>query len=381
MDPHFCNVWFDDFLQRMLTGDPPREWTEADDIHLTLRFQREKGIPQMAIDTVRSAVAEIAFRRKKNCIKDRLESLVWDKEPRLEFFFEQFYGTERTAYTQAAGNNFLISMVARIYKPGCQVDNMIVLEGPQGILKSSSLRALAGEYHAEQHENVTQKDFLQNLQGKWLIEISEMDSFSKSETSKVKAVVTTVSDHFRPSYGRRSVDHPRQCVFVGTTNRDDWNRDETGARRFWPIACKEIDLKGIRENRNQLFAEAVHRYKAGETWWEMPPEDTQKQQARRYVAPAWCEPIEKYTHHERVREADDDGAFHWKWIARAEPRTELSTAEVLEHALDVPRAQWDKSKEMRVAESLKFLGWERKQVWSEGKNTRKWVRPERNADE
>jgi putative DNA primase/helicase len=363
-------VWFDEFLQRILTGNPPREWTESDDVHLTLRFQREKRIPQMALDTVRNAVTEIAFRRKRNCIKDWLESLVWDKTARIDNFFEDYYGTPRTDYTMAASKNSLIAMVARVYKPGCQVDNMPVMEGPQGILKSSSLRALAGEYHAEQHENVTQKDFLQNLQGKWLIEISEMDSFSKSETSKVKAVITTVSDHFRPSYGRRSVDHPRQCVFVGTTNRDDWNRDETGARRFWPIQCGVIDIDGIRKNRNQLFAEAVHRFKKGESWWEMPADETQKQQHSRYVAPAWVELIEKYIHHERVRDDNHDG---FRWIPRAEPLTELSIAEVLEHALDVPRAQWSKANEMRVAESLRFLEWIKKDVKRDGKTVKRWV--------
>src|SRR5262249_55540975 len=125
-DPAFCDVWFDEFLQRIQTGTPPREWTDVDDGHLTLRFQREKGIPKMGRDTVAQAVTEIAFRNRKNSVKDWLESLTWDGVPRLEHFFEDYYGTDNTAYYRAAGKNFLLSMVARIYRPGCQVDTMIV---------------------------------------------------------------------------------------------------------------------------------------------------------------------------------------------------------------------------------------------------------------
>src|SRR5262249_17523987 len=146
-DPGFCNVWFDEFLQRIQTGSHARECTDADDVHLTLQFQREKGIPKMGRETVSQAVTEIAFRNRKNCVKDWLESIKWDGVPRIEHFFEDYYGVDGTTYDRAASKNFLLSMVARIYRPGCQVDTMIVLEGPQGILKSSSLRVIAGEYH------------------------------------------------------------------------------------------------------------------------------------------------------------------------------------------------------------------------------------------
>jgi Virulence-associated protein E/Bifunctional DNA primase/polymerase, N-terminal len=344
-DPDFCRVWFDEFLQRIRTGDPTHEWKDADDIHLQLRFQREKRIPRMGLDTVRSAVTEIAFRNRKNCVKDWLESLRWDGEERLQHFFEDHYGVDGTLYHRAASKNFLVSMVARIYKPGCQSDHMIVLEGPQGIFKSSSLREIAGEHHAEQHENITHKDFLQNLQGKWLIEISEMDSFNRSETSKVKAVITTTSDNFRPSYGRRACDHPRQCIFVGTTNHDDWNKDETGARRFWPIACRgDIDLDAIRANRDQLFAEAVHRFKAGESWWEMPAEETKAEQESRYVDDVWTDLISEYI-------AGSPGLTN--------SRSSITVTEILSDCLKFEKAKIGKLDQMRVATCLRRIGWEK----------------------
>src|SRR5207302_6188158 len=132
------------------------------------------------------------------------------------------------------------------------VDNMLVLDGTQGIGKSSALRAIAGEWFAEQHESATSKDFYQVLQGKMLVEISEMDSFSRAEVTKVKQVVTCTNDRFRESYGRRAEDHPRQCIFVGTSNK--WTHDdETGARRFWPIDCRgTVDVAAIAAVRPQL---------------------------------------------------------------------------------------------------------------------------------
>jgi predicted P-loop ATPase len=354
-DPNFCRVWFDEFLQRILTDDPPREWSEADDVHLTLRFQRDKGIPRMGIETVRHAVTEIAFRRKKNCVKDWFQSLKWDKTDRIEHFFEDHFGTAGNVYVRKASRNFWISMVARIYKPGCQVDNMIVLEGPQGIKKSSALRLIAGNHHAEQHESVTQKDFLQNLQGKLLIEISEMDSFSKTENAKVKAVITTTTDHFRPTYGHRVVDHPRQCVFVGTTNHDDWNKDPTGARRFWPIACRgDIDLDAIRSNRDQLFAEAVHRFKAGETWWEMPTAETQSEQESRYVDDPWTNIIADYI----------------------QLKTAVEMIDILTNCLKFNVDRIGKADEMRAATCLRRLGWTKgKNERFDGRQVRLW-RPE-----
>src|SRR5262249_23914540 len=183
--------------------------------------------------------------------------------------------------------------VARVYRPGCKVDNMVVLEGPQGIGKSSALHVIGGEWFTEQHESASNpKPFKEILQGKLLIEISEMDAFSRAEVSRVKQTITDTLDRYRESFGRHAKDHLRQCVFVGTTNKDDWNKDDTGARRFWPIACKgEIDVEGIRANREQLFAEAVTRIKNGESWWEMPAEETRLEQQKRYDADAWSEDI------------------------------------------------------------------------------------------
>lgn len=352
-DPELTGaIWFDDFLQRPMTGNPITEWTDADDLKTTLYIQRTRGVARIGRDTVSQAALTVAFRHRRNCVGDYFESLSWDGVERIQHFFEDHFGTAATAYTRAAGKNFWISIAARIYRPGCQVDNMIVLEGPQGSRKSSALRVIGGSWFCEQHENVTGRAFFEVLQGKLIVEISELDAFSRADVTRVKQVVTCVSDRYREPYGRHAKDHPRQCVFVGTTNKDDWNRDETGARRFWPIVCHDIDLDAIAANRNQLFAEAVHRFKNNEPWWEMPPAETATEQAHRYAAPAWAEPIERYI--------------------RSQSATEVSVAEILEHALKIPSAHWSKATEMRVGEALRYLHWQKRDVRRDGKIVKRW---------
>lgn len=346
---------YDDFLNRVMIGK--REWTDADDLELTIVLQSRNGFSRMSVEMARSAALTVAFRNRGHSFQSWLDSLRWDGISRVDRFFAKYFGADSSEYSSAASKNFWVSICARAYRPGCKVDNMIVLEGPQGIKKSSALHVIGGDWFTEQHESATNsKAFGEVLQGKFLIEISEMDSFSKSEVTSVKASISCGNDRFREAYGRHAKDHPRQCVFVGTTNKNDWNRDETGARRFWPIACKGINLDAIRLDREQLFAEAVVRFKRGESWWEMP-EEALVQQTERYVPPAWVEPIQAYLNAEPL-----------------EPLLETSVAEILEKALGIPEGQWSKSNEMRVAESLKYIGWMRKTVERNRKTVKRWFR-------
>lgn len=348
-------VWYDEFLQRIMTDHAnPREWKNADDVNLCLFIQRNIGCVKISLDSVRSAVIGYAYRHMKHCVRDWFETLKWDGLERIANFFPDNYGAKDTAYSRAVSKNFWVGMAARIYRPGCQLDNMVVLEGEQGVKKSKSLRIIGKSWFTQQHESVTGKGFFEVLQGKLLVEIGEMDAFTKGEVSKVKDVISCPTDRFRVPWDRHAEDHPRQCTFVATTNTDDWNRDPTGARRFWPIKCEgEVDVDNITRSRDQLFAEAIVAFKAGDTWYETPEAETKAEQRKRFIEDVWIDQIGAFVGH----------------------RSEVSTSEVLADALGVVMSKQGKAEQMRVGTCLKLLQWTRHTAKRDGRSIKVWRNP------
>jgi putative DNA primase/helicase len=237
---------------------------------------------------------------------------------------------------------------------------MVILEGHQGTFKTSALRAIGGQWHKEINTSVKGTDFFVALQGVLIAEICEMDSFNHAEVTRIKSIITCTVDHYRPPYGRCVIDRPRRCVFVGTTNSDNYLRDETGGRRFWPIKCGIINLERIESMREQLYAEAVHRYKAGEAWYVMPGDITKEMQDSRRHQDLW---------EEIVREFIDE-----------KPRNQITLQEIAEQCLDIKTEKWDLRTAHRLGTIMRALGWESR-VIREGHSTRRvWVNTNTSAD-
>jgi hypothetical protein len=298
-------LWWDSFLSQVRTE--AGEWADKDTLGLLATVQDRFEFEKLSRETLDQAVALYAWEHSRNCAQEWLKGLEWDGVERLDFFLSDGFGTVHNAYTQSVGRCFLMGMVARVLMPGCQVDNLPVFEGAQGITKSQALRALGGPWYAEAMESVLAKDFYLALAGKMLVEIAEFSSFQRAENEAIKAAISRPTDRYRAPYGKRSEDHSRSNVFAATTNEHEWNRDPTGARRFWPVKCGHIDVGWITACREQLFAESVtrvtrvpancapvERVLAGAAWWDVPAEDARVEQAARFESDTVAEAMRQY---------------------------------------------------------------------------------------
>lgn len=287
-------VWYDEFHDRIFTENH-KEWDDDyDSIKLMAYLQKRLQLDKLSIQTVREAVSLAAMSDVRNEPCDWIKTLKWDGIDRISDFFTIFFGTECNAYTKAVSRNFWLGLINRLFRPGCQVDEMVILEGAQGTFKSKSLEIIGGPFHALASGDIESKDFLQGLRGKFLIEIAELEGFSKAEDRAIKRIITTRTDRYRPSYGRSSKDFPRRCIFVGTTNEEGYLKDVTGGRRFWPIKVGFINREWLQRDRDQFFAEAYQRFLNNESWYEVPAEAAKEEQDLRRERDEWESQILNY---------------------------------------------------------------------------------------
>ncbi|KUF08639.1 VapE domain-containing protein [Pseudoponticoccus marisrubri] len=229
------------------------------------------GLQTVGESLVSRAAQAVARKGQYHPIRDYLWALKWDGKARLDTWLVRHAGAEDTPYTRAVGRKFLIQMVARVMQPGCKADHTLVLSGAQGQNKSTACAILAGaEYFSDTlpaiHGDKTEA--MRHLQGKWLVELAELAPSRTSEQEDLKAFLSGAVDRVRLPYAKRDEAFARQCVFVGTTNDDQFLRDATGGRRFWPVMVgKVIGADALAAERDQLFAEAFAAYTDEEPWW------------------------------------------------------------------------------------------------------------------
>ena len=319
----------------------PRDvWNELDYGPIQEMLRRQTGVIFSQIH-IEHAVLAVAEQNRFHPVREYLESLRWDGVPRVDRMLIDYAGAKDAIIVEAMTAGFVIGAVARVYEPGCKVDTMLILEGKQGIGKSRLLKALFGkDLVNDLMPQLGNKDAQQHLAGLWCQEIAELDSLRGKGNSTQKAFISSATDRFRPPYGRLPKDVPRTCIFAGTTNKDAYLNDETGGRRFWPVKLKgPIKVGDIEAARDQLWAEAVHRFKAREQWWLTA--DLEKraatEQEGRFTNDPWEETLRK----------ELDG------------KTE-TTATICFEILSVEASQQRGHDGNRVAKALSRLGFERR---------------------
>lgn len=242
------------------------------------------------------AILSNAERHTFDSAKEYFKSLKWDQKPRLDSWLTYAFGVEDNEYHHAIGSNWLKGIAKRIMIPGCKFDYVLVLEGPQGAKKSMAIGILGGDWHAETVLSPDNKDFFLVLLGNMIVEFSEGETLSRSEVKKLKSVITMQYDSVRLPYAREVGRYPRRCVFAMTTNEDKYLKDDTGNRRWLPVKVeKAIDIEWLRENRDQLFAEAYHRaIVLKENTWDFPKEIMEEEQQKRVTIDPKSEKIQEW---------------------------------------------------------------------------------------
>ena len=338
------------------------QWTDADDANLRYYLERAYGLSGK--DRIFDAVNVVAQEHKYHPVREYLDGCTWDGVPRVDTLLIDCLGAEDTPYTRAVTRKTLAAAVARIYQPGIKFDQMLTIQGGQGIGKSSLIAKLGGGWYSDTFTTMQGKEAYEQVQGVWLLEIGELDSMKKAEITTVKQFITKQSDRFRPAYGRRVVDSPRQCVIFGTTNETQFLRDPTGNRRFWVVDTPNARRRGLLPALANLddatvrliWGEAVEIYKAGEPLYltgELEAAAQEKQACYEEENPS-AGLVEDYL--ERLLPAGWDGMDLYtrrQWLETdaegTEPRQTVCTLEIWAEALGRNPDRLDRygSKEVR----------------------------------
>jgi putative DNA primase/helicase len=364
---------FDDFSQRLTKRQPPPyafgrtgEWEGEDDTRTAIWFSDHYSITVRS-DLVAEAVETVAREFRFHPVVERLKTLTWDGERRLEEWLITAGGVADCEYARALSAYFIRGMVRRVMEPGCKFDYCLVLEGEEGLRKSTLCAVLGGAWYSDTDLDLTHKDAMSALRGKWLHEFSEMDSVTRAEASKQKSFLSRQVDEFRPVYGRREIRCPRQTVFIGTTNEDEYIKEGQGARRFWPVRItRQIDIEWLRRNLDQLFAEALADYHAGEAYYPSPEQQRElftPEQKRRVRQESLIDAL-----HDWVLEPDMEEASK-----RLSADGMFSIADAAYRCLKISYAQLTRDIESRIGRALHALGCTK--VERRNGMTRYWYKP------
>lgn len=317
-------------------------FSEANEARILVWVQQQ-GI-HCKIEAVRQALHIIVDENKFHPIKDYLNSIIWDGKPRIDQWLTYYLGVIPVPdYTSPSGARWLISGAARVFEPGCMAKYALILEGDQDLGKSQALQILGGEWFTDDLDEMGGKDSKMQAGNAWIIELAELDSMRKSDISTIKAFISRKVDKFRKPFGHYVEERPRQCIMAGTVNpAGEYFQDATGAVRFWPHFCTAIDIEALRADRDQLWAEAVHQYRAGVPWWldiEAQVSAAAAQQEQRFAEDIWTQKITQWLSNNRHR---IDG---------------IPLDEILTDALGLRLSDCDKREQTRIGIIIAKSGW------------------------
>lgn len=396
-------VWFDEFHNNFFT-----DWLGASDDRVVPAFPIDDAwilncyewllmcdvrlASSLSKGPAEDAIHQFGYQDRRNEPREWLKGLKWDNTPRLCHWLMKTYGVadDRHGYHAAVGRCWIVAMVSRIMVAGSKVDTMPVLIGPEGTEKSTSLEILGGKWYATVNTSADKlQDFLMILNGKLLVEIAELDAISRSTDTRIKTLLSTATDNFRPPYGRVTKEFARTAMLSGSTNDLSWHK-EGGVRRYWPVVCRtKIDTAWLRENRDQLFAEAKALYDRGHSkasepgcWWDVPESEQERRVIEHTQGDPWQDQLQAYIDSHTLwtgPDCDVPRVFGDPASTESEKRwgTVITTSRLLTEALVVPIERQNRSSSIKVAQGMRNMGFEHVKVRVNSTKTAKlWIVPQ-----
>lgn len=369
---------FDRFSNRFLIKEPmpwgrkeeqyPKLWSDSDDAELRGYFEKYyDGFKNIGV--INDALSILKNRNSVNVAREYFESLNWDGVGRLDTLIIDYLGAENNDYVKQVTRKAFTAVATRaITERPIKFDNMIILTGPQGIGKSTLLNKLAGEWFTDNIVDFNSKDTLLLLQNCIIAEVPELQGFNKADSNRLKQFLGQKTDKYRAPYERREEEHPRHCVFFGTTNDDEFLRDSTGNRRYWPIQVgdnkpKKSVFRDLEGEKDQIWAEAVVRFRTGEPLYLTGDvqEEAEREQKARLIIDPWESIIEEYLQRKIPKDWFDRSIDSQKnyWTFNAEDKIELTerdricTSEILTVCLGIESKRQTSIDRKRVLDILR----------------------------
>lgn len=377
-DPKWAGVIaYDEFAGVIVKRKPPPfepssagEWMDIDDRRLALWLSINYGLLRVKRESIMDAVLMAGDQNRFHEVREYLEPLTWDRKPRLKHWLHAYIGAEDTEYTQAVGVKWMVGAVARVMRAPLEtkMDNVLILEAKQGEGKSTAFKILFEPWFTDAAFEIGTPDGNMIIRGMWCVELAELDGYNRADASRSKAFFSRTSDRYRSPYGHRPITVVRQCVFAGSVNHSTYLKDDTGNRRYWAVAAGYIALAELREDRDQLWAEALHEYRAGTQWWVSSGETVMftEQQEQRYIGDAYEDRIRAWLDEPDV---ENGGVKLLKVTVR----------QILGSCLRLEVAKWTLPEQQRVGRIMARIGWPRER---EPRGNREWVyrRPGEGTD-
>lgn len=299
-------------------------------------------------DKIDDTLQKMADENRFHPVRTFLDGLKWDGVARLDTWLRDYMnGVAPEPYLSLISRKTIVAMIKRIYEPGCAYHQVLIMEGAQGVGKSSAARILSEPWFSDSHLNIGDKDGVMNMQGTWIYELGELSAMSRADTNQLKEFISRATDRIRLPYGRRVIHLPRQCIFIGTTNNDEYLKDRTGNRRFWPVKVGQCDFEGLTAVRDQLLAEAVVAYQLGEPLW-LDNEGAAKQAVE--------EQSDRLEYDSLVNVLAE---FFAKGANENFNVNEFSTSELIEWGPNSMALKNDRPGQMRISNCLRYLGFEK----------------------